>query len=130
MKMETIWRLYQVKRDKNILKFINHFTLNGKQIQVIECFTCGCCYWFAHILYSRFGEVDEYGNPCEHSNIYYDEVENHFCYYDEITDKFYDITGDITGKYDMKPWYELVHKDELLFNRIVRDCINFDEEEN
>lgn len=124
-----IWEYNRNKRHQKILDFINHFTLNGKQTQVIECFTCGCCYWFAHILYSQFGGEDEYGYP--YSGIYYDEIENHFAYYDHMTNKIYDITGDITGsKYNMIFWLDLSQKDELLFNRIIRDCINFDKIED
>lgn len=128
--LEKIWERYQENRNKKILDFISHFTLKGKQTQVIECFTCGCCYWFAKILYTQFGEWDENGFPYEDSEIYYDEIENHFGYYDEISNRIYDITGDITNKYNMKPFLDLAKRDELLFNRIIRDCINFDKIED
>ena len=130
MDLEKIWERNLNKRHQKILDFINHFTLNGEQTQVIECFTQGCCYWFAHILYSQFGEIDEYGYPYEYSDIYYDEVENHFAYYDQMTNRIYDITGDITNKYNMNRWLDLSQKDELLFNRLIRDCIDFDKMED
>jgi hypothetical protein len=75
-------------------------------------FTCGCCYWFALILYLRFQG---------RSRIMYDQVENHFV--TEIDGRIYDITGDVTGKYQVEPWDEL--DDSSLKRRIVRDCIMF-----
>lgn len=95
---------------KEVLEFISRFTLDGKYDQVIEAFSFGCCYWFAFILHIRF--------PAE---LMYDEVANHFAA--EINGVLYDITGDITGKYDMKPWKDV--DDELLRSRIIRDCILF-----
>ena len=51
----------------------------------------------------------------------YDQVENHFM--TEIDGRLYDITGDVTGKYDAEPWDEL--DDELLKQHIERACIMF-----
>ena len=53
---------------EQVLHFISVFTANGKRDQVIETFANGCCFWFANILYNRFLG----------SQIYYDQVENHF----------------------------------------------------
>ena len=39
---------------KDVLGFISRFTRCGEYPQVIEAFTCGCCYWFAKILHLRF----------------------------------------------------------------------------
>ena len=97
---------------KEVLEFISRFTLDGKYDQVIEAFTCGCCYWFAFILCTRFMPA----------KLMYDEVANHFAA--EIDGVPYDITGDITGKYDMKPWIDI--DDELLRSRIIWDCILFE----
>lgn len=41
----------------------------------------------------------------------------------QIQGRLYDITGDVTEKYQVKPWDAL--DDELLKKRIVRDCILF-----
>lgn len=76
-------------------------------------FTNGCCYWFAMILFIRF--INEY------AAIMYDQTVNHFG--TMIDGRIYDITGDVTDKYNWKPWSEL--DDELLRKRIVRDCIDF-----
>lgn len=76
-----------------------------------EVFTKGCCYWFAFVLSRRFPE----------GRIMYDQINNHFT--TEINGSLYDITGDVTGKYSVEPWDEL--NDELLKNRLARDCIMF-----
>lgn len=81
----------------------------GKDIDTV--FTCGCCYWFAVILHSRF----------PNSVIMYDQIENHFV--TQIENRLYDITGDVTDKYKVIPWDSL--DDALLKTRIVRDCIMF-----
>lgn len=78
-----------------------------------DTFQFGCCYWFAFILYRRFLR--------EGAKIMYDQVENHFG--TMVSGKVYDITGDVTGKYDWEPWEKL--DDELLKERIIRDCIMF-----
>lgn len=97
---------------KDVLKFVSRFTSDGKFDQVKTTFTSGCCYWFAFVLLCRFPDD---------SRIVYDEVENHFA--TEIDGKVYDITGEITGKYNMRPWTDL--QDDLLRDRIYRDCILF-----
>ena len=93
----------------DIQGFIRRFHL-GKSID--EVFTCGCCYWFAFILCQRFQN---------RSRLMYDQVGNHFMA--EIDGRLYDITGDVTGKYDAEPWDEFA--DELHKRRIIRDCIMF-----
>ena len=95
-----------------VMKFISRFTSGDKKAAVEECFTCGCCYWFAHILKYRF-----------QGEIVYDEIENHFgC---KIGDIVYDITGDVTAKYKWITWFQLLIRDDLLYRRILRDCVNF-----
>lgn len=73
-----------------------HFSKN-----ITDVFLNGCCYWFATIMY--------------------DEVINHFG--TKIEGRVYDITGDVTFKYEWKPWPDV--NDELFRARIVRDCIMF-----
>ncbi len=94
---------------EEIQGFISRFHLSQF---VDEVFTCGCCYWFAFILCRRFAD---------RSQLMYDQIDNHFMA--EIDGRLYDITGDVTGKYDAEPWDEL--DDELLKQRIERDCILF-----
>lgn len=93
---------------ENFLKRF-HFSEN-----INDVFISGCCYWFAKILYDRFALT--YG-----AVIMYDEVENHFG--TKIAGRVYDITGDVTLKYEWKAWSDV--DDELLRSRIIRDCIMF-----
>lgn len=94
-----------------VLQFIDQFNGKGKWNQVIECFTCGNCYWFAHILHHRFPQ----------SIMVYDEIENHFAC--EIDNEVYDITGIVTNLYNWEPWNDIKARDSLLAKHIERDCI-------
>ena len=99
-----------------VLNFIEAFTDKGRKTEVIDTFTCGYCYWFAHILEHRF--------TTEAENIYiiYDQVMNHFgCY---IDGEVYDITGLVTNKYNWESFDKLFFDDNLLYNRLLRDCVN------
>ena len=103
---------------ETILGFIDRFTANGKRKEVIDTFSNGCCYWFANILYNRF-MLD---SRCA---IMYDQVANHFgCLINNVV---YDITGMVTHDYSWEPWRDIHEKDPLLFERIVRDCIDMKE---
>ena len=94
--------------------FISRFTGQGKYGQVIEAFTCGCCYWFADILAKRFSN--------DRSEIMYDQVMNHFG--TQIDGRVYDSTGDVTNDFTWKPWKDM--NDTSLVRRIERDCIMFE----
>lgn len=94
-----------------VLSFIARFTNNGKWQEVIESFTCGCCYWFAHILCTRFPKAV----------MTYDPVKNHFATL--IGERLYDITGDVTDEYKVVTWHD--YCDELHKQRIINQCINF-----
>ena len=92
---------------KTVLKFIANFQNDG----TIETFTRGCCYWFAYILHERFPD----------SFITYDEIINHFgCYIDGVV---YDITGDVSDKYNWVFWDTIESQDPKLHSIIVRDCV-------
>lgn len=97
-----------------VFRFIDRFTNRGKLEQVIEAFTCGCCYWFARILEERFKQVIG-------TEIVYDAVMNHFA--TRIAGRVYDITGDVTDAYRWEPWSDF--SDESQRKRIVRDCVMF-----
>ena len=100
---------------ETILNFIAEFSLHGNRQQVIECFTQGYCYWFAYILQGRFIEF------FRDTAIMYDDIANHFgCL---IDGRIYDITGDVTDKYNWKLWYEAYLEDPLRGERIERDCV-------
>lgn len=94
-----------------VCDFLTRFH-TSENIDVV--FTEGCCYWFAKILYDRFADTPDI-------MLMYDEVQNHFG--TRINGAVYDITGDVSNKYDWKPWN--VVSDTLLRERIIRDCIMF-----
>lgn len=95
-------------KKKEILDFIKHFQNEG----TISTFMEGCCYWFAHILKSRF----------VFGSIVYEPIMCHFLY--QLDGICYDITGEVdTSKLHIVDWntYELnspfrkkVHKDCIL----------------
>lgn len=95
----------------SIGSFIERFQKTSKTQNITEVFTCGCCYWFAHILCSRFPDAI----------LLYDPVMNHFLV--GYNDRLYDITGDVTEQYDAIPWEDF--EDELERQRIVDYCIEF-----
>lgn len=97
--------------DNDIITFINKFTDNNKRNEVIECFTQGCCYWFAEILSIRSG-----GCP-----IVYAPIDCHFgC---KIGDRIYDITGDVTTSYEWVDWHQYKNDDPIHASRIIQSCI-------
>lgn len=94
--------------NEKVDKFLERF---HEYPEIDKTFTEGCCYWFAVILHIRF----------QNSEIMYDEIANHFVVL--IDDRLYDITGDVTDKYNVIRWSDL--DDDLLKERIIKDCINF-----
>ena len=91
-----------------VLHFIRKF--HGAE----DTFLNGCCYWFAEILERRF-----------HGRKMYHPIENHFAC--DIRGKLFDVTGEI-DRNGFEDWYEFLEKDELLTERIFRDCVDFTEE--
>jgi hypothetical protein len=92
-----------------ILDFCKQFRSLGAE----NCFSNGMCYWFARILEDRFAH--------EGTTIVYSEIPNHFgC---RICDKIYDITGEVTNKYNWQDWNLLPWTDLLLAKRVLRDCV-------
>ena len=100
-----------MSRKTEVSKFIDRFNPASEDVKSV--FLDGCCYWFAFILRHRFFTED--------SEIMYDPVANHFG--TRIEDEIYDITGDVTNKYQWMPWFDF--DDELHRHRIIRDCIKF-----
>ena len=90
--------------------FIARFRKLSKTDEIITVFTCGCCYWFAHILCARFG-----------GSMMYDPVANHFAA--GIGGRVYDITGDVTDQYVCIPWSSF--NDPIEKQRIEDCCIRF-----
>lgn len=93
--------------------FITHFHTVSADQNIDRVFTNGCCYWFALILCTRF----------PNAKMMYDVVENHFVA--EINGKTYDITGDVTGKYNVILWDK--YDDPIHRERIKKQCIDFTE---
>ena len=103
-----------------VMRFISRFTQGGANQGTIDTFTCGCCYWFAHILSVRFFNLNAVKQDIE---LMYDPIANHFAC--RIGDIVYDITGDVTDKYDWEPLNSVLDEDSLLRERLLRDCIRF-----
>lgn len=101
--------------EDKVLTFISHFSNFGPQ--VVDCFTCGNCYWFAQILFGRFC------GKAAAVHLTYDDIENHWgCY---INGRIYDITGDVTEQYNWERWYDVAKRDPLHTAVLYRDCIDF-----
>lgn len=86
---------------------------------VIDCFTQGCCYWFAFILKERF-----------QGKIVYDPVIGHFAC--QIGSSVYDIKGNIDKQYgpgffkwhDWDNWEIYADKQpSSARTRVIEDCI-------
>lgn len=93
---------------ENILRFIKKFSDFGNQ--VLECFTKGNCFWFAMVLAIEFA-----------GEIYYDPIVGHFA--TMINGVMYDITGVVENASDFISLEEIC-KDELLWARLKRDCVD------
>lgn len=111
-----------VTKHEEVIAFINKFTNNGNRQEVIECFSCGCCYWFAQILEERFRNESIFN----HAVMVYDEIINHWAC--SIRGRIYDITGDITDDkgYKWMVWDNMQYRDKSLYHRLVRDCIRME----
>ena len=95
-------------KSENILQFIKRFSDFGPQ--VVDCFTEGNCYWFARILAIEFV-----------GTIYYNPIVGHFA--TMIGGVLYDITGVVENTDDFIS-IEEIYKDELLWARLLRDCVD------
>lgn len=97
---------------EKVLEFIKKFKF--KHVKEVESlFLYGNCYYFAVILKERFN-----------GEIYYLPINNHFIC--KIDKEYYDITGLASINEHPYKWKDFKYFDELLYKRIVRDCINFD----
>ena len=93
---------------ENILRFIKKFSNFGNQ--VVECFTEGNCFWFAMVLAIEFA-----------GEIYYDPIVGHFA--TMIGGVMYDIAGVVKNTRDFIS-IEEIYEDELLWARLLRDCVD------
>ena len=91
------------------LDFIAQFREAG----TTNCFKNGMCYWFAHILQTRFSD--------DAPVIVYAPVDNHFgCM---IENYVFDIEGDVTFQYEWVLWDAYQTIDPLHTARLYRDCV-------
>ena len=101
----------------DIEKFINKFkSLNPSVTE--DLFLHGDCYYFTVVLKERFADKNVI--------VKYLVIDNHFV--TEIDGRLYDIRGDVTDIVDRKQlinWSEMKQYDELVYKRIIRDCIYF-----
>ena len=91
-----------------ILEFIH------RRWSIDSNFLNGNCYWFAHILTTRFPRLE----------IYYFPIEGHFVAGDGF--HFYDWTGAVDLKtYDTAPvcFDDIKTQDSLYYSRLLRDCV-------
>lgn len=95
----------------NVIKFINVFTSQNKNKEVVEIFTNRCSYWFASILFRRFIR--------ENAKIMYDKKTKHFGTL--ISDIVYDVTGDVTTQYAWTYWLDIDDKtrDKVMVEQIM-----------
>lgn len=109
---------YNPPEDHEIDNFLQRF--HQWEHDVTMTFTSGCCYWFAAMLHERFPEsrimfsekkIQKYTKKDLeflkklHISPEYDCSTLHFV--TEINGRLYDITGDVTGKYEVVPWDEV-----------------------
>lgn len=100
---------FNIARHEEILNFIRQF----QDLGATNCFSNGMCYWFAVILKERF----------EDGLIVYNQIDNHFAVLLYDTFRVYDITGDVSDKCEWEDFEFLSYADELLYNRLLRDCV-------
>lgn len=94
-------------KDK-VLKYIKNFKCYDKNDVLVNTFSKGYCYQFAVILKERFDGV-----------ILYDPIEGHFITL--INDRLFDITGDVTDKYNINALY--TKETYLSILSIVEGCL-------
>lgn len=92
-----------------VLTFINKFKIAHKE-ELEDVFIHGYCYWFAHILATRFK-----------GTLYYNPVKIHFA--TMIKDKLYDITGEIKDKTNWMTWTQYQEEEHEIAMDITRSCI-------
>ena len=74
--------------------------------------TTGNCYWFAHILCTRFPQLE----------IFYLPTIGHFVAGDSKQNRFYDWEGIFIPEETPINFAELLYKDPTWYGRLLRDC--------
>lgn len=98
-----------MERHKTVLEFIQR-----RFPQQFDCnWTTGNCYYFAQILLARFKWL----------KLYYAPISGHFVA--GCSDRFYDWNGEWKPEgNDMPIAFEVLKKDQLWYERLIRDCVN------
>lgn len=86
-------RYYEPPDNNEVANFLHRF--HDFEHDVTYTFIHGCCYWFAIMMHERF--------PGSRIMLCKDAI--HFV--TEIDGRLYDITGDVTDKYEVEPWDEV-----------------------
>lgn len=100
---------------ETILSYLNRYTGNGSRGQVIDCFMNECSARLAIDLCQRF-------YPAE---MMYCKEETHFGA--KIGGRVYDITGDVTGKFEWELWSAFAQREPILATRIHRERVLMEE---
>lgn len=96
---------------RTVISYLNRYTGNGSRGQVIDCFMNDCSARLALDLCQRF-------HPAE---MMYCEDANHFgaC----IGGRVYDITGDVTDRYQWGAWSAFASREPERAAEIYRDRV-------
>lgn len=98
-----------------IKDFIFKFSVYGQQ--VIDCFTTGNCYWFAKILFDRFGSLSDDAM----FSIYYDDIDGHFVC--KLLNKYWGINGEYKSDHELHSFYWWYCNDNERFERLWNQCV-------
>lgn len=106
------WGDYYTPPDNyEVANFLHRF--HKFEHDVTHTFVHGCCYWFAVMMHARFPDsrimyaykTRENGDTTSLGDV---KIPSHACHFvTEIDGRLYDITGDVTEKYEVKPWDEM-----------------------
>lgn len=107
---------YTPPENDEIANFLQRF--HNFEHDVTHTFVHGCCYWFAVMMHARFPQsrimyaykikpTDEELAWIEQGKIDAGRCFAAMHFVTEINGRLYDITGDVTDKYEVKPWDEV-----------------------
>lgn len=92
-----------------VTKFIEDFKKKHKE-EIEDTFSTGYCYWFAHILATRFK-----------GDIWYNPAQVHFSA--RINDTLYDIYGIIDDESNWMSWYDFQLQNHEVAEQIISNSI-------
>ena len=123
------WGVYYNPPDNyDVANFLLRF--HNFEHDVTHTFIHGCCYWFAVMMHARFPDsriMYAYKSRAsgDTNNLGDVKIPSHVCHFvTEIDGRLYDITGDVTEKYEVKPWDEMDFAEK---NRIESESVYWDD---